>query len=59
MIPENQRLLVTIQPEWTDKLDELKRTIFYNKPKAAMVRYIMERGFEAIEAEPNKKGATA
>jgi hypothetical protein len=47
----NQRILVTMQPEWVEKLDELKRTVFYNEPKAAMVRYIMERGMQAIEAE--------
>lgn len=48
---DNQRILVTMQPEWAEKLDELKRTVFYNEPKAAMVRYIMERGMQAIEAE--------
>ena len=57
MATDNQRILVTMQPEWAEKLDELKRTIFYNEPKAAMVRYIMERGMEAIEAESNTKGA--
>lgn len=48
---DNQRILVTMQPEWVEKLDELKRTVFYNDPKSAMVRYIMERGMQAIEAE--------
>lgn len=51
MATDNQRILVTMQPEWVEKLDELKRTVFYNEPKAAMVRYIMERGMQAIEAE--------
>lgn len=51
MATDNQRILVTMQPEWAEKLDELKRTVFYNEPKAAMVRYIMERGMQAIEAE--------
>lgn len=57
MATDNQRILVTMQPEWAEKLDELKRTFFYNEPKAAMVRYIMERGLESIEMDSNPKEA--
>ena len=56
-MPTNkQRILVTIEPKWADKMDTLKRTVFYNEPKAALIRYIMERGLQAIEAESAKHG---
>jgi hypothetical protein len=57
-MPTNKkRIMVTIEPEWEPKLDELKRNVFYNTSASAMLRYIMERGLNAIETdEAHKEG---
>lgn len=41
-----KRLSVTLQPEWEPDLDELKRTAFYDKTKADVIRYLIELGLE-------------
>lgn len=49
-MPTNKkRVLVTIEPEWEQKLDDLKRGQFYNTSYSAVIRFVMERGFRAIE----------
>jgi hypothetical protein len=41
------RLSVTLKPEWEPELDELKRTVFYDKPRADVLRYLIDLGLEA------------
>lgn len=47
MATEKKRTLVDILPEWEDKLDKLKRELFYDKPKAEMMRFLIATGIEA------------
>jgi hypothetical protein len=56
---EKKRTLVDILPEWEGDLDQLKRQLFYDKPKAEMMRFIIALGIQAAKAGGTikKKGA--
>lgn len=54
MTQQKDRMMVTLEPEWKDELDRLKKEVFYDKPKSAMVRHIMAKGLKAIKAEADK-----
>lgn len=59
MATQNKRMMVSLLPEWDDKLLKLKKEKFYNTTKSEMIRYLIGLGIEEIEhqtiSEPTKE----
>lgn len=56
MATQLPRLSITMKTEWDEDLDNLKRTEFYDRPKADMLRYLIELGLENWRSQHvNKK----
>ena len=55
MSTSKSRLLVVIEPEMEKPLDRLKKDIFYNQSKAAMIRHLLAEGIKAVERERAEK----
>ena len=49
------RFSVSIPPELEPEITDLKRTQFYNKSKADLIRHLLKKG---LEAEKREKQAT-
>lgn len=49
-----KRVLVTIPAEWEKDFDALKKEMFYNDSKAAMLRFVIQKGIISIQ-EGGKK----
>lgn len=55
MSTNKSRLLVIIEPEMEAPLDQLKKDIFYNQSKAAMIRHLLAEGIKSVEREQAEK----
>jgi hypothetical protein len=54
-VEKKKQFLVTQQPEWKERMDRLKQRRFYNQSKAAMIRYLINKGLDAAEREQAEK----
>lgn len=41
-----KRISVTILPEWEKELNKLKKEKFYDKPRAELLRFLIEQGLK-------------
>jgi hypothetical protein len=51
--PAAKRMTVTLRPEWSESLVNLKKTKFYDKPQSELLRYLIELGLERAEEKEN------
>lgn len=43
------RFMLSVPAEMAEKVDELKRTVFYNRPYAEMFRYLIQLGLDNVQ----------
>lgn len=57
MVAATTRFMLSVPEDMAERVDELKKTVFYNRSYAEMFRYLIRLGLDEVQEKQNGRAS--